>query len=204
MKKNLTNNIDKFGTGGLILTAIFSPCCFPLFAFGASALGLGSFELFGGWTMWIFQIMVLVSLIGLYISYRKHRCMYPLLVAVPSGIMIFYTYHFNNGDNWIYFLYVGMFGLLIATVWNYRRNKLHGTCSTCTIYEGKTVELESTITCPKCGHKKTEMMPTNACEFFYECENCKTRLRPLEGDCCVYCSYGTIKCPPIQAGENCC
>ncbi len=204
MKKNLTNNIDKFGTVGLFLTAIFSPCCFPIFAFGASALGLGSFELFGGWTMWIFQIMVLVSLIGLYISYRKHRCMYPLLVAVPSGIMIFYAYHFNNGDNWIYFLYVGMFGLLIATVWNYRRNKLHGTCSTCTIYEGKTVELESTITCPKCGHKKTEMMPTNACEFFYECENCKTRLRPLEGDCCVYCSYGTVKCPPIQAGENCC
>lgn len=203
MKKNLTNNIDKFGTVGLFLTAIFSPCCFPIFAFGASALGLGSFELFGGWTMWIFQIMVLVSLIGLYISYRKHRCMYPLLVAVPSGIMIFYAYHFNNGDNWIYFLYVGMFGLLIATVWNYRRNKLHGTCSTCTIYEGKTVELESTITCPKCGHKKTEMMPTNACEFFYECENCKTRLRPLEGDCCVYCSYGTVKCPPIQAGENC-
>ena len=204
MKKNLTNNIDKFGTVGLFLTVIFSPCCFPIFAFGASALGLGSFELFGGWTMWIFQIMVLVSLIGLYISYRKHRCMYPLLVAVPSGIMIFYAYHFNNGDNWIYFLYVGMFGLLIATVWNYRRNKLHGTCSTCTIYEGKTVELESTITCPKCGHKKTEMMPTNACEFFYECENCKTRLRPLEGDCCVYCSYGTVKCPPIQAGENCC
>jgi predicted ferric reductase len=204
LKKNLTNNIDKFGTVGLFLTAIFSPCCFPIFAFGASALGLGSFELFGGWTMWIFQIMVLVSLIGLYISYRKHRCMYPLLVAVPSGIMIFYAYHFNNGDNWIYFLYVGMFGLLIATVWNYRRNKLHGTCSTCTIYEGKTVELESTITCPKCGHKKTEMMPTNACEFFYECENCKTRLRPLEGDCCVYCSYGTVKCPPIQAGENCC
>ncbi len=67
MKNILTNNIDKFGTGGLILTAIFSPCCFPLFAFGASALGLGSFELFGGWTMWIFQIMVLVSLIGLYI-----------------------------------------------------------------------------------------------------------------------------------------
>jgi hypothetical protein len=204
MKNILTNNIDKFGTGGLILTAIFSPCCFPLFAFGASALGLGSFELFGGWTMWVFQIMVLVSLIGLYISYRKHRCMYPLLVAVPSGIMIFYAYHFNNSDNWIYFLYVGMFGLLIATLWNYRRNKLHGTCNTCTIYEGKIVELESTITCPKCGYKKTEMMPTNACEFFYECEGCKTRLRPLEGDCCVYCSYATVKCPPIQAGDNCC
>ncbi|MFE3868864.1 GDCCVxC domain-containing (seleno)protein [Flavobacterium sp. LS2P90] len=72
------------------------------------------------------------------------------------------------------------------------------------MYDGKTVELKSTITCPNCGHKKAEIMPTNACEFFYECENCKTRLRPLEGDCCVYCSYGTVKCPPIQVGSSSC
>ncbi|MCL9809827.1 GDCCVxC domain-containing (seleno)protein [Flavobacterium luminosum] len=72
------------------------------------------------------------------------------------------------------------------------------------MYDGKTVELKSTITCPKCGHKKDEIMPTNACEFFYECKNCKTRLRPLEGDCCVYCSYGSVKCPPIQVGTGCC
>ena len=65
-------------------------------------------------------------------------------------------------------------------------------------------ELKSKITCPNCGHKKEEIMPTNACEFFYECENCKKRLRPLEGDCCVYCSYGSVKCPPIQVGTGCC
>jgi hypothetical protein len=49
----LINNVDKLGTLGLFFTALFSPCCFPLFAFAASALGLGSFELFGGWTMWL-------------------------------------------------------------------------------------------------------------------------------------------------------
>ena len=52
--------------------------------------------------------------------------------------------------------------------------------------------LKSEITCPNCGHKKVEDMPTNACQFFYECENCKTVLKPKEGDCCVYCSYGTV------------
>ena len=40
----LKSNIDKLGTIGLFITALFSPCCFPLFAFGASALGLGSIE----------------------------------------------------------------------------------------------------------------------------------------------------------------
>lgn len=70
--------------------------------------------------------------------------------------------------------------------------------------EGQKVILTSTITCPKCGHAKKETMPTNACQFFYECESCKTILKPKAGDCCVYCSFGTIKCPPIQLGEDCC
>jgi hypothetical protein len=192
------------GTVGLFLTAFFSPCCFPLFAFGGSAIGLGSFELFGGWTTWLFQAMVLISIGGFYISYRKHLSLYPLLIAILSGIMIFFAYQFSKSQTSTYLIYAGMLGLFIATIVNYYQTKLHENCKTCGIYDGKTVELKSTITCPNCGHKKTEMMPTNACEFFYECENCKTRLRPLEGDCCVYCSYGTVKCPPIQVGSGCC
>jgi len=200
----ITKNIDKLGTVGLFITAIFSPCCFPLFAFAASTLGLGSFELFGGWTMWVFQAMVIIAIFGLYISYRKHKCLYPLLVAIPSGLLIFYGYHLNDSDYWAYFLYTGMFGLLVATIWNYRRNKIHGKCDTCVIYEGKEVELKSIINCPKCGHKKDELMPTDACQYFYECEKCKTVIKPKQGDCCVYCSYGSVNCPPIQAGNNCC
>jgi hypothetical protein len=70
--------------------------------------------------------------------------------------------------------------------------------------EMSPVQLESTITCPACGHAKTETMPTDACQWFYECENCKAVLRPKHGDCCVFCSFGTTKCPPIQQGGGCC
>ncbi|MDF2179889.1 GDCCVxC domain-containing (seleno)protein [Aliiglaciecola sp. CAU 1673] len=66
------------------------------------------------------------------------------------------------------------------------------------------VILETVITCPYCGHSKEEIMPTNACQFFYECQSCKTLLKPKPGDCCVYCSYGTVKCPPVQKGDCCC
>jgi len=66
------------------------------------------------------------------------------------------------------------------------------------------VTLQSIITCPQCMYSKEETMPTNACQYFYECENCKVRLKPLHGDCCVFCSYGTVKCPPIQQGSTCC
>lgn len=63
---------------------------------------------------------------------------------------------------------------------------------------------QSIITCPGCGFKKEETMPTDACQYFYECENCKTLLKPISGDCCVFCSYGTVKCPPIQLQKSCC
>jgi hypothetical protein len=58
--------------------------------------------------------------------------------------------------------------------------------------------LESVLTCPACGHAKSERMPLDACQWFYECENCATLLRPRPGDCCVFCSYGTQRCPPMQ------
>ncbi len=67
-----------------------------------------------------------------------------------------------------------------------------------------SIALQSTITCSACGHVKEEVMPTDACQWFYECESCRTVLRPKAGDCCVFCSYGTNKCPPMQAGVSAC
>ncbi|PKP09504.1 MAG: hypothetical protein CVU09_11220 [Bacteroidetes bacterium HGW-Bacteroidetes-4] len=57
---------------------------------------------------------------------------------------------------------------------------------------------KSIITCPNCGYQKTEEMPIDTCQFFYECENCQAILNPKPNDCCVYCSYGTVKCPSMQ------
>ena len=66
------------------------------------------------------------------------------------------------------------------------------------------VILESTITCPACGHRKTETMPTDACQFFYACEACGALLKPEPGDCCVFCSFGSVACPPVQQAAGCC
>ncbi|WP_082784020.1 MULTISPECIES: GDCCVxC domain-containing (seleno)protein [Polynucleobacter] len=66
------------------------------------------------------------------------------------------------------------------------------------------MKLNSTITCPKCGAQKIEQMPTDSCQFFYECSSCKAILKPKSGDCCVYCSYGDVPCPPIQENNGCC
>ena len=59
--------------------------------------------------------------------------------------------------------------------------------------------LESILTCPECAHKSTEQMAQDACLYFFECPGCGQLLKPLKGDCCVFCSYGSVACPPIQA-----
>jgi len=64
------------------------------------------------------------------------------------------------------------------------------------------ITLQSTITCPHCGFSKVETMPTDTCQYFYECTNCGQLLKPKPGDCCVFCSYGSVKCPPIQEQES--
>lgn len=64
------------------------------------------------------------------------------------------------------------------------------------------MQIRSTITCPECGHAEEETMPTDACLYFYECKSCGTKLKPEEGDCCVFCSFGTVPCPPVQQTEE--
>jgi len=73
------------------------------------------------------------------------------------------------------------------------------------------MNLQSTITCPECGVAKAEAMPQDACLFFYECTGCGMLLRPKPGHCCVFCSYGSVPCPPMQMvratdtdGSSCC
>ena len=64
------------------------------------------------------------------------------------------------------------------------------------------VERRSRLTCPHCGHQADEIMPEDHCLYFYDCVGCGRCLKPKTGDCCVFCSYGTLPCPPIQMARH--
>src|SRR5687768_9972035 len=57
---------------------------------------------------------------------------------------------------------------------------------------------QSEVRCPACGHRECFSMPENACVVMLDCPACGERLRPKPGDCCVFCSYGSTRCPPTQ------
>lgn len=66
----------------------------------------------------------------------------------------------------------------------------------------ESVQLQSVLTCPHCHASANETMPIDACWFFYDCRNCGKLLRPMPGHCCVFCSYGSVPCPPMQAAMH--
>lgn len=70
--------------------------------------------------------------------------------------------------------------------------------------ESAGIEYRSTLTCPECRHRETLTMPDNYCLWYHECSGCGTLLRPRPGDCCVFCSFATVPCSPVQAGDGCC
>ena len=66
------------------------------------------------------------------------------------------------------------------------------------------MKLNSTLTCPLCGHEELLVMPEDKCVYFHKCANCGDILKPIEGDCCVFCSYGDVPCPSIQEKSDYC
>jgi len=60
------------------------------------------------------------------------------------------------------------------------------------------VRSRARLKCPECGFTQEAEMPTDSCQFFYECAQCQSVFRPKPGDCCIFCSYADVPCPPKQ------
>lgn len=186
--------LDKFGAVGALLAAAAAPCCFPLLAAVGAALGLGALQSWRGYMDYAIQGFVLLSVVGSAFAFRQHRRAWPLGIGLASAALVFFAFYVSYH---VALIYAGLAGLAVASMWNVVAKRQASSCC-------RPVELQSVITCPHCGHQRQETMPTDACQFFYECPGCHALLRPKPGDCCVFCSYGSVKCPPIQSGGNCC
>jgi hypothetical protein len=183
-------SLDRVGSIGALIAAIAAPCCFPLFAAVGTAAGFTAPGHYEGVALYLFQGLALITLAGLALSARKHRDYAPLIVGTLGCLNLAYHLYWEAS---LPALYGGLAGLLAAAAWNYVSTR-----------RGRQPVLQSIITCPHCGHRSEETMPTDACLFFYDCVGCGTRLKPKMGHCCVFCSFGSVPCPPIQMDESCC
>jgi len=183
--------LDRIGAAGALLAAIAAPCCSPFFAAATAVAGLGgALGRYEGMILWIFQGFAILTMVGLAFSFRTARTAGPVLLGGIATAALAFHFHWRFS---LIALYAGLLGLLAATVWNYMVRTR----------QAQPI-LFSTVRCPNCGCRTEETMPMNACVFFFECPGCGARITPRRGDCCVFCSYGSVPCPPIQLGASCC
>jgi len=183
--------LDKFAAVGSILAASMAACCFPALGVVGSALGLTAIAPRESTIVYAVQGLVLLSALGDILAFRRHQRWLLLLLGLSSAILVIAALQLGLPNGVVY---GGLAGLSLAALLNtlFKRSQ-------------KTIPLtlESTLTCPNCGAKSQLTMPLNYCQILFECGSCKHSLRPLSGDCCVFCSFGDTKCPPKQ-NEDCC
>ena len=184
---------DHIGSIGALLAAVAAPCCFPIFAALSATVGLTAFGPYERFVLVALQTFAVLSLLGLALAYSRHRNIAPLLIGIASVLSLGYSFYWSVNT---IALYAGLFGLVLASALNFVFSRQRR--------EAAGLLLRSVITCPQCGGQSEETMPTDACLFFYDCKSCGIRLKPKPGDCCVFCSYGSVSCPPIQLGRTCC
>jgi hypothetical protein len=180
----VTKHLDKLGSAGAVFAAAACPICFPKLALLGGLIGLGAFSAYEAQLFIAAQLLVIIAVAGHALAYRQHRNVWALGFALTSGTAIFAGLYLLR---WEWLTYAGFAGLVAASsldLWRRLRRR---------------AVLSSVLTCPTCGTRRRETMPRDACQFLYECRGCGAMLHPLPGDCCVFCSYGTVKCPPKQA-----
>jgi hypothetical protein len=177
--------LDRIGSVGAVIAAAACPLCFPKLALIGGLFGLGAFSAYEYQFLIATQVLVALAAGGHALSYRRHRNRWLLASALAGAAAVFGGLYLAGSE---LLVYAGLAALVAAStvdLWRRLRPK-------------RRVVLESEITCPKCGTRRVEKMPEDACQFFYECGGCRVLLRPKPGDCCVFCSYGSVKCPPMR------
>ena len=183
--------LEKIGAWGGVLAAAACPVCFPKLALIGALVGLGALGAYESTLFKAAQALVALAMVGHALAYLRHRRLWLLVLGVGSGAAVFAGLYLLGSEALIY---AGFTGLVVASATDFwsRLAERRGRGP------APTPATESVITCPQCRHRRRETMPTDACMHFYECTACGAPLRPKSGDCCVFCSYGSVKCPPMQ------
>jgi len=58
--------------------------------------------------------------------------------------------------------------------------------------------LECSVTCPSCGSVLATTMSQSETVRRLSCRACGEAMVPEPGDCCVFCSHGSVPCPGTQ------
>ena len=195
------NHAAGIADGAGVLGAVFAALCCagtPIIVSALAALGLSFLR--SDRILWpLMLVSLVVAVWGFWKGRQMHGSPGPLLVgllgagALTAGVIFVHGFPAKRADR-------------PGCREPHRRDRMEprGPVDARDAKGDAMTVLVSVLTCPVCGARAEEKMPENACQFFYQCNACRAIIRPRQGDCCVFCSYGSVPCPPVQASRSCC
>src|SRR5207245_10379415 len=83
--------LDGLGTVGALVMAFFAPCCLPLFAMIAGAVGITALGLNEKFVLFALQAFAVIAVIGLALAASRVRQFRPRILSAPSLLVFFFS-----------------------------------------------------------------------------------------------------------------
>ena len=119
--------LEKFTPVGSVLAAAGCPACFPALTGFASVLGITALAAYEAQLLIVTQVLVIVSVLFAWMSFRRTAYKPSFMVASISGILVFFSWYVWWLDIVIYSAFAG---LIISAFWNIWLEKRSGSCAT--------------------------------------------------------------------------
>lgn len=119
------NKLENFGSIGAVLSAAACPVCFPKLALIGSFLGFGIFAKYEVFFFYGAQILILITLVGHVISYKRIKNTALLTLAIISAILFFVSLYLIVSE---VLAYIALSSLVLATIWLVVENRRCDRC----------------------------------------------------------------------------
>ena len=123
----MKNKLEKFGSFGAIIAAMACPICFPKLALVGALIGMGALAPYETAFFFGAQILVVLTVVGHVLSFKKHQNRKLLSLAIISAILLFISLYAFVSE---FLSYLAFSGLIISTIWLIYENRRCSNCVT--------------------------------------------------------------------------
>ena len=118
--------LEKMTPIGSVLAAAGCPACFPALTGLASLLGITALAAYEAELLIVTQILVLFSMLFAWRSYRRTGYKPSFMIALLSGLLIFFSWYVWWNSVVIYTAFVG---LIVTALWNIWLERRYNRCA---------------------------------------------------------------------------
>ncbi len=112
--------LNKTGSLGSILTAAACPICFPKLAAAGAFFGMGALAPFEAYFFWGAQLLVLLSLVGQFVAFKRLKNRLLLLSAITFTTLFFLSLYLVVSE---YLSYLALAGIILGSIWLMREDR---------------------------------------------------------------------------------